>query len=107
MSTYDISERIRTRHGEHYAACIIVHRGWFGGGSAMVCGGISMKGHTNLYSLGNNTLTMIRLKSSDQWVRPYAGAVVPVVLLVHDNAQPQVVRVCRQFLEDEGLDTFD
>lgn len=65
MSTYDISERISRRHGEQYAACIIVHHGCFGAGSAMVCGGISMKGHTNLYSLGNSTLTMIRLKSSD------------------------------------------
>uniref|UniRef100_A0A8C4S7L6 Tc1-like transposase DDE domain-containing protein n=1 Tax=Erpetoichthys calabaricus TaxID=27687 RepID=A0A8C4S7L6_ERPCA len=28
-------------------------------------------------------------------------------LLVHDNAQPHVTRVCRQFLEDEGIDTID
>ncbi|KAG2461182.1 TC3A transposase, partial [Polypterus senegalus] len=28
-------------------------------------------------------------------------------LLVHDNSWPHVVRVCRQFLEDEGIDTID
>lgn len=36
-------------------------------------------------------------------VRPYAGAVGPGFLLVHDNARPYVAKVCRQFLEDEGI----
>uniref|UniRef100_A0A674NAZ2 Tc1-like transposase DDE domain-containing protein n=1 Tax=Takifugu rubripes TaxID=31033 RepID=A0A674NAZ2_TAKRU len=37
----------------------------------------------------------------------YAGEVGPGFLLVHDNARPHVARVCRQFLEDEGIDTID
>ncbi|KAI4876420.1 hypothetical protein NFI96_012136, partial [Prochilodus magdalenae] len=40
-------------------------------------------------------------------VRPYAGAVGPGFLLVHNNAQPHVARVCRQFLENEEIDTID
>ncbi|KAI4876983.1 hypothetical protein NFI96_002430 [Prochilodus magdalenae] len=40
-------------------------------------------------------------------VRPYAGAVGPGFLLVHNNAQPHVARVCRQVLENEGIDTID
>ncbi len=35
-------------------------------------------------------------------VRPYAGAVGPGF-----NARPHVARVCRQFLEDEGIDTIE
>ncbi|KAI4878812.1 hypothetical protein NFI96_010008 [Prochilodus magdalenae] len=38
---------------------------------------------------------------------PYAGAVGPGFLLVHNNARPHVARVCRQFLENEGTDTID
>lgn len=34
----------------------------------------------------------------------YAGAMGPGFLLVHDNAQPHVARVCRKFLEEEGID---
>lgn len=30
-----------------------------------------------------------------------------LVLLVHDNGQPNLARVCRQFLEAEGIDTTD
>ncbi|KAI4894463.1 hypothetical protein NFI96_033307 [Prochilodus magdalenae] len=37
----------------------------------------------------------------------YAGAVGPGFLLVHNNARLHVARVCRQFLENEGIDTID
>ncbi|KAI4881820.1 hypothetical protein NFI96_008240, partial [Prochilodus magdalenae] len=40
-------------------------------------------------------------------VRPYADAVGPGFLLVHNNARPHVARVCRQFLENEGIDNID
>ncbi|KAI4888834.1 hypothetical protein NFI96_023939, partial [Prochilodus magdalenae] len=39
--------------------------------------------------------------------RPYAGAVGPGFLLVHNNARPHMARVCRQFIENEGIDTID
>ncbi|KAG7459480.1 hypothetical protein MATL_G00211130 [Megalops atlanticus] len=31
----------------------------------------------------------------------------PGFLLVQDNARPHVARVCRQFLDDEGIDYID
>ncbi|KAI4898253.1 hypothetical protein NFI96_009927, partial [Prochilodus magdalenae] len=75
----------------------------------MVWGGISLEGHTDLYRLGNGTLTAIR-----HWdeilgpvVRPYAAAVAPGFLLVHNNARPHVAGVCRQFLENKGIDAID
>ena len=42
---------------------------------------------------------------SGPWVPP--GAVGPGFLLVQDNARPHVARVCRQFLDDEGIDAID
>ena len=64
-----------------------------------------MKGRTDLYCLGNGALTAIRYRDEilEPFVRPYAGAVGPGFLLMHDNARPHVARVCRQYLEDEGL----
>uniref|UniRef100_A0A3B3T048 Ig-like domain-containing protein n=1 Tax=Paramormyrops kingsleyae TaxID=1676925 RepID=A0A3B3T048_9TELE len=60
-------------------------------------------------TLDNSTLTAIRYRDEilGPIVRPYAGAVGPGFLLVHDNAQPYVARVCRQFLKHEGIDTID
>ncbi|KAI4872607.1 hypothetical protein NFI96_005705 [Prochilodus magdalenae] len=106
LSTYD---RLWRRHGECYAACNIIQHDWFGGGSVMVWGGISLEGRTDLYRLDNGTLTAIRYQDEilGPVVRPYAGAVGPGFLLVHNNARPHVVRVCRQFLENEGIDTID
>ncbi|MCJ8738611.1 hypothetical protein PDJAM_G00037760 [Pangasius djambal] len=81
----------------------------FGGGSVMVWGGISMEGRTDLYRLDNGTLTAIRYRDEilGPIVRPYAGAVGPGFLLVHYNARAHVGKVCRQFLEDEGIDTIE
>lgn len=62
-----------------------------------------MVGHT-----GKGTLTAIRLRTKSlNIVRPYAGAVCPRILFVHDNARPPVVRACRYLLEDERTDTTD
>uniref|UniRef100_A0A8C4TJ22 Transposase n=1 Tax=Erpetoichthys calabaricus TaxID=27687 RepID=A0A8C4TJ22_ERPCA len=109
LSTCDRRQRVLRSHGECYAACNIVQHDQFGGGSVMVWGGISMEGHTDLYRLDNGTLTAIRYQDEilGPTVRPYAGAVGPGFLLVHDNARPHVARVCGQFLEDEGIDTID
>lgn len=109
LSTCDRRERVWRSRGERYAACNIVQHDRFGGGSVMVWGGISMEGRTDLYRLDNGTPTAIRYRDEilGPIVRPYAGAVGPGFLLVHDNAWPHVARVCRQFLEDEGIDTID
>lgn len=89
-----------------YAACNIVQHDRFGGGSVMVWGGISMERRTDLSWLENGSLTAIRYRDEilEPIVRPYAGAGFP---LMHDNARPYVARVCRQYLEDEGIDTIE
>ncbi|KAI4888054.1 hypothetical protein NFI96_003401 [Prochilodus magdalenae] len=109
LSTCDRRDRLWRRRGECYAACNIIQHDWFGGGSVMVWGGISLEGRTDLYRLDNGTLTAIRHRDEilGPVVRPYAGAVGPGFLLVHNNARPHVARVCRQFLENEGIDTID
>ncbi len=40
-------ERVWRNCGECYAACNIVQHDWFGGGSVMVWGGISIEGRTS------------------------------------------------------------
>uniref|UniRef100_A0AAY5KQT2 Transposase Tc1-like domain-containing protein n=1 Tax=Esox lucius TaxID=8010 RepID=A0AAY5KQT2_ESOLU len=60
---------------------------------------------TDFHVLFNGTLTAVRYR--DEMLRPiirlYAGAVGPGFLLVCNNAWPHVTRVCRQFLDDEGM----
>uniref|UniRef100_A0A1A7YAS8 Transposase Tc1-like domain-containing protein n=2 Tax=Iconisemion striatum TaxID=60296 RepID=A0A1A7YAS8_9TELE len=109
LSTCDRRERVWRRQGERYAACNVVQHDRFGGGSVMVWGGISMEGRTDLYCLGNGALTAIRYPDEilEPFVRPYADAVGPGFLLMHDNARPHVARVCRQYLEDEGIETIE
>ncbi|KAI4900119.1 hypothetical protein NFI96_024379 [Prochilodus magdalenae] len=109
LSTCDRRDGLWRRRGECYAACNIIQHDRFGGGSVMVWGGISLKGRTDLYRLDNRTLTAIRHQDEilGPVARPYAGAVGPGFLLVHNSAWPHVARVCRQFLENEGIDTID
>ncbi|KAI4874306.1 hypothetical protein NFI96_001220 [Prochilodus magdalenae] len=109
LSTCDRRDRLWGCCGECYAACNIIQHAWFGGGSVMVWGGIFLEGRTDLYRLDNGTLTAIRYQDEilGPVVRLYAGAVGPGFLLVHNNAWPHVARVCRQFLENEGIDTID
>ncbi|KAI4878924.1 hypothetical protein NFI96_002653 [Prochilodus magdalenae] len=78
LSTCDRRDRLWRCRGECYAACNIIQHDWFGG---------------------------IRMKSLDPLSD--AGAVGPGFLVVHNNARPHVPRVCRQFLENEGIDTID
>ena len=109
LSTCDSHERVWRRQGERNVVCNAVQHDMFGGGSVMVWGGISMEGRTDLYCLENGALTAIRYRDEilEPIVRPYAGAVGPGFLLMHDNAQPHVARVCRQYLEDEGIETIE
>ncbi|TWW73864.1 Transposable element [Takifugu flavidus] len=109
LSTCDRQGRVWRCRGDHYAACNIIQHDRFGGGSVVVLGGISLEGCRDLYRLNNGTLTAIRYRDEilGPIVRTYAGAVGPGFFLVLDNARPHVARVCRQFLEDEGIDTID
>ena len=95
LSTCGRCERVWGRQGERYAACNIAQHDRFDGGSLMVWGGISMEGRTDLYWLENGSLTAIRQRDEilEPTVRPYAGAVDPGFLLMHDNAWPHAARV--------------
>ncbi|KAI4901714.1 hypothetical protein NFI96_000200 [Prochilodus magdalenae] len=108
LSTCDRRDRLWRRCGECYAACNIIQHDWFGRGSVMVWGGISLEGRTDLYRLDDGTLTAIRYQDEilGPVVRSYAGAVGPGFLLVHNNARAHVARVCRQFLENEVTDVL-
>ncbi|KAI4877778.1 hypothetical protein NFI96_033001 [Prochilodus magdalenae] len=103
LSTCDRRDRLWRCRGECYAACNIFQHDWFGGGSVMVWGGIFLEGRTDPYRLDNGTLTAIRYQDEilGPVVRPYAGAIGPGFLLVHNNTRPHVARVCRQFLEND------
>ncbi|KAB5558818.1 hypothetical protein PHYPO_G00021570 [Pangasianodon hypophthalmus] len=92
-----------------YAACNIIQHDWFGGGSVMVWGGISLEGRTDLHMLASGTLIAVRYRDEilRATVRPYTGAVGPGFLLVQDSARPHVARVRWQFLDDEGIDATD
>ena len=105
----DRRERDWRRHGERYAAGNIIQHDRFGGGSVMAKGDISLEGCTNLRMLANGTRSVVRYRDEvfRPTVRAYAGVVVPGFLLVQDNARPHVARVCRQFLDDQGIDTID
>ncbi|KAI4884203.1 hypothetical protein NFI96_002688 [Prochilodus magdalenae] len=93
LSTCDRLDRLWRRYGECYTTCNIIQHDWFGGGSVMVWGGISLEGCTDLYRPDNGTLTAIRHRDEilGPVVRPYTGAVGPGFLLVHINARPHVV----------------
>uniref|UniRef100_A0AAR2M1S6 Tc1-like transposase DDE domain-containing protein n=1 Tax=Pygocentrus nattereri TaxID=42514 RepID=A0AAR2M1S6_PYGNA len=109
LSTCDRRDRVWRRRGERSAACNILQHDWFGSGSVMVWGGISLEGCTALHVLARGSLTAIRYRDEilRPLVRPYAGAVGPGFLLIQDNARPHVAGVCQQFLQDEGIEAMD
>ena len=92
-----------------YQACNIVQHNRFSGGSVIVWGGITLEGSTDLHVLNPSNLIGARYKDEilRPIVRPYSGAVAPGFLLLHDNSQPHVARVCQRFLEDKDMDTID
>ena len=75
----------------------------------MIWGGISLEGRTDLHVLNHGNLAGARNRDEIHRpiARPYAGAVSRGFLLVHDNAQPHVIKVCQWFIKDEGIDTLN
>lgn len=57
LSTCERCERVWSRCDEQYAACDIIKHDWFGGGSLMVWGGISLEGCTDPQAIASSTLT--------------------------------------------------
>ncbi|KAI4894462.1 hypothetical protein NFI96_010012, partial [Prochilodus magdalenae] len=109
LSTCDRRDRVWRRREERSSPCTILQHDWFGSGSVMVWGGISLEGRTALPVLARGSLTAIRFGDEilRPLVRPYAGAVGPGFLLMQDNARPHVAAVCQQFLQDEGIEAMD
>ncbi len=77
LSTRDRCERVWRCCGECYAVCKIFQHEWFGSGSVMVCGGISLECCTDLHVLANSTFTAVIYRDEilRDAVRSYAGAV--------------------------------
>lgn len=76
-------------HGQCYVACSIIKHDRFGGGSLMVWGIISLEAHTDLYVIGNDTLTAVRSRDEilRAVVRPYTDAVDSGFLMVQISVQ--------------------
>ena len=109
MSTNDRCVRGRRCQGERYADCNIVEVDRYGGGSVMVWAGVSLFGRTDLYVFARGGITAVRYRNDilEPIVRPYAGAVGDVFILVQDNACPHTAQVSMTFLEDEGITVMD
>ncbi len=60
LSTCDRCESVWRCRGECYGVCNFFQHEWFGSGSVMVCGGISLEGCTDLHVLANSTFTAVR-----------------------------------------------
>ena len=71
----------------------------------MVWGGVSVDGRTDLCIISKIPLTAIRYKDEilHSSVRPIAGAIDPVSVLMDDNARPHTARIVRDYLEKTGL----
>ena len=72
----------------------------------MVGAGISSGGRTDFHVIANGTLTAVGYRDEIlRWVtvRLYTGAVGPGFLLVQDNVQPHMARVCKQFLDEKRV----
>ena len=98
----DGRRRVYRRHGEHFAGACVVERDRFGGGSAMVWGGIAHGIKSQLIIVAGN-MTAVRYR--DEILRPVA---VPLVqqrnlILQQDNARPHVARVCQDFLANNNI----
>ena len=94
------------RRGERFADGCVLERDRFGGGSVMVCGGISHGLKSPLIVITGN-LTDVRYR--DEILRPVA---VPFVQQHHlifqqDNARPHVARVCQDFLANHNINPLD
>lgn len=65
-----------------------------------------MEGCPDQYRLDNSILTAIWHRDDvfGPIVRPCTG---PGFVVVYDNARPHAGTVCRQYLEDEGINTID
>ena len=100
----DGQRRLYRRRGERFADAYVFERDRYGGGSVMVCGGIS---HGLKSPLIPGNLTAVRYR--DEILRLVA---VPLVqqhqmTFQHDNARPHVARVYQDFLANNNIVPLD
>ena len=94
------------RRGERFADMCLIERDQFGGGSIMVRGGILGRRKTNLIVVQGNRNAQGYI---NQILQPEA---VPFLqrhgpaILMHDNARPNVARICRQFLNRNNVNVL-
>lgn len=77
------------------------------GGTVMVWGGISVGGRSDLISL-QGFLNSIAYRDIilQPLVIPYAAAVGPRFIFMHDNATPHSARIISDFLDEENIDVL-
>ncbi len=109
VSTCDRRVRVWKWAGEWYADSNIVKYDRYGGVSMVVWDGICPDGQTNLVVIDGGALTAVRYRDEvlEPVIRPFAGALGQVVVLMHDNARPHTARVVQANLEQEGIDVME
>ncbi|XP_076352718.1 uncharacterized protein LOC143248172 [Tachypleus tridentatus] len=101
--------RVWRRRGDQFSTCNIIQVDANGESSVMVWAGICLNGRTDLLSLDRGALNARRYRDEilEPIVRPFASAVSDGFILMQINARIHVARLCMDFLNEEGIETFD
>ena len=94
---------------ERFAEVCIAEHDRYGGGSVMVWVGISAQGKKDLHVISNGTLMAERYVNEilDVHVLPYAGAIVPDLILMDDNAHAHRAHITNRYLEQAAVVRLD
>jgi len=80
----------------------------FEGGTVMVWAGISIGGRTDLIFLeGFLNAVTYRDRIIEPIVMPYAAAVGPNFIFMHDNARPHTAAIIQESLYENNIEVFD
>ena len=109
ISTCDRRVRVWRRTGERYHEANVIEHNRFGGGGIMVWGGICIQGRTDLVVFARGSVTAQRYRDEvlHPHVRPFAGAMGQDFILMQDNARAHTARLCRDYLEEQGIEVMD
>ena len=103
LTSHDSRIRLLRRRWERFADNFLIERDRFGGGSAMVWGGIMGRRKTNLIVVQGNLnaqgyMNQILQREAFPFLQRHGPAI-----LMHDYARPHVARICRQFLNRNNV----
>uniref|UniRef100_K1QTA7 Transposable element Tcb2 transposase n=1 Tax=Magallana gigas TaxID=29159 RepID=K1QTA7_MAGGI len=100
--------RVWRRRGERFAGCCVTEVDRFGGGSAMVWGGICGGNRTRFVAV-NGTLTSQRYRDEilSPVVLPYLRTNGAGLTFQQDNATAHTARATREFLNQNNVDMLD